>query len=1326
LAVAAAGLILIELTIDRRSNPDSWAAAQASYGLGMIVLTAVVIYALAWQQTRSLRRSEARYRSLFEQADGILVFDRAGQVHDANSAGSRLTGYTLDELQQLKVADLLAADQVGSRAAQLEIPASSGPIEWQVQRRDGALRAVEVKVRQFEANQFMALLHDITARRRLETALQESEAHLRALIGAMSDVIMVLDADGRFCRLEPTGSEALNQVHARLIGLTVEQVLSEEAAAQSRNAIQRALSTRVPVVLEYPQQINQRTMWFATTVSALSAGQVLWVTRDITEARYHEQELAAIASLSTTLRFVTTQSALLPGIVQQIPQWLAVEAVALGIVDPFAEAITLRAAYGAWEKWLGEALPLTRGLAAEVFRSGQVVAYDDLTTASIVERPELLSDIRAFMAVPLQAEQTPLGILAVGRTNTFHPEEVRLLAALGDIAAGALQRVTAQDRAVQRAERLGILNVSGRLLVESLNLPQVMEQLAAALLQLYPDMLALIVSRYDPAQQLMTCVYGWENGEALDVSQLPPLPLEPLGHGVQSECIHRREVIIVDDLPTRLKRAQASVTLGQEPLSAMYAPLLIKGEIIGVVQVQSSVYRRFSTEDAQALSLLASTAAVAIQNARLFEAEREQRALAEALHDTATALSSTLNLSEVLDRVLENVGKIVPYDNASILLISGADAQCVRLRGRLDPGAEDAIKAMRLPVDKTEDLRYVAESGQVLSIGNVHEYPAWSKMPSLDWIHSHLSAPMKNRGRTVGFLNLESAQIDFFTDRHAAHLRTFADQAAVALENARLFEAERKQLRLAQTLRDVGALLTASMSLDEVFDRLFDLLAHVIDFDSVSIQLLQDGRVVFAAGRGFRNIARVQEIIEVGLADALEERWGQPHQRVLVISDTLTDPRWRLVPGSESIRSWIGAALRVKGRLLGVLNVDSHTPNTYAAAAGETVATFANQAAIALENAQLHDAVRRHAETLEARVLERTAELERERKRTATILDAAGEGIMFSDTQGRIEYINPALERLTGYTAAEVLGRNSRIWQSGHTPVSLYEKLWRTITGGQIWQGELVNRRKDGSEYSAALTIAPVFDNEGRISGYVGVQRDISQQKELDRLKDEFVSNVSHELRTPIANVKLYINLLTRGKPEKYDDYLQTLRREAARLEKLIEDLLDLSRLDLSTTPLILESVDVNQLAAQLTADRTELAARKNLLIDYHSESDYHFAQADAALLGQVISNLLTNAINYTPAAGLITVTTAQRTHDNRHWITVTVQDTGPGIPAQDLPHLFDRFYRGVAGRKSGAPGTGLGLAISAQIVRKLGGRITVESQPGAGAAFTVWLNPVL
>jgi signal transduction histidine kinase len=229
--------------------------------------------------------------------------------------------------------------------------------------------------------------------------------------------------------------------------------------------------------------------------------------------------------------------------------------------------------------------------------------------------------------------------------------------------------------------------------------------------------------------------------------------------------------------------------------------------------------------------------------------------------------------------------------------------------------------------------------------------------------------------------------------------------------------------------------------------------------------------------------------------------------------------------------------------------------------------------------------------------------------------------------------------------------------------------------------------------------------------------------QELDKMKDQFVSNVSHELRTPHANIKLYLRLLEHGKPEKYVEYMQTLHREVARQEKMIDYLLDISRLERCVTPIEAIPTDLNQLLDQLLIDRTILAAQRGLTLDYQPAHDLPKALADPAGLTQVFSNLVTNAVNYTPSGGVVTVTTASRQHDGSDWVTFTVKDTGQGISTKELPHLFQRFYRGEVGRKATAPGTGLGLAICKDLINRLGGQITVDSEPGHGAAFTVWLK---
>ena len=228
--------------------------------------------------------------------------------------------------------------------------------------------------------------------------------------------------------------------------------------------------------------------------------------------------------------------------------------------------------------------------------------------------------------------------------------------------------------------------------------------------------------------------------------------------------------------------------------------------------------------------------------------------------------------------------------------------------------------------------------------------------------------------------------------------------------------------------------------------------------------------------------------------------------------------------------------------------------------------------------------------------------------------------------------------------------------------------------------------------------------------------------KALDRLKDEFISNINHELRTPFTNIKLYLGLLERGNPDKHVIYMETLDREVARLEKIIEDLLDFSRIDRDLTKVELAPINVNQIVDWLIVDRLALATEYGLTLTYAPAASPPLALANPVLLTQVISNFLANAFHYTPPGGTVTVTTAHIQDQARDWAMATVRDTGPGISTEDRLHLFERFYRGEAARKSRAPGTGLGLAICKEIVQRLGGRITVDSEPGHGAAFSVWL----
>jgi PAS domain S-box-containing protein len=223
---------------------------------------------------------------------------------------------------------------------------------------------------------------------------------------------------------------------------------------------------------------------------------------------------------------------------------------------------------------------------------------------------------------------------------------------------------------------------------------------------------------------------------------------------------------------------------------------------------------------------------------------------------------------------------------------------------------------------------------------------------------------------------------------------------------------------------------------------------------------------------------------------------------------------------------------------------------------------------------------------------------------------------------------------------------------------------------------------------------------------------------ELDQLKSKFVSDVSHELRTPIANLKLYIDLLAHGKPEKQAQYLQVLQQQVRRVTALVDDILDLSRLERRKEQgVIYRAVALNDVVDQVVLAHQPRAEADGLQLTFAPAAHLPPVRADANQLAQVVTNLIANALSYT-SAGYVRVSTSTENSE----VCLCVADSGSGIAPDDLPHVFERFYRGQHVLKNDVPGTGLGLAIVKEIVDLHEGRIEVDSQPGHGTTFRVWL----
>lgn len=449
------------------------------------------------------------------------------------------------------------------------------------------------------------------------------------------------------------------------------------------------------------------------------------------------------------------------------------------------------------------------------------------------------------------------------------------------------------------------------------------------------------------------------------------------------------------------------------------------------------------------------------------------------------------------------------------------------------------------------------------------------------------------------------------------------------------------------------------------------------------------------------------------------------HQSALCITDARHDPRLALLHdlmNDLGVISLLIIPLVVRDQVAGIIYLCSSELREFSAQEVGLAASVAAAVSQGLHNARLYQELETYNQILEQSIQEATVEVRRTKERVGAILDNSPDAILLLRSNGAIESGNPAFQELLGYHIDDLYGQlPTRLIEPGHVD-ALQDALQDVIDKQEKRRIETVVQRLDGTTFDADIALAPTQSGH-TLQGIVCSLRDITALKEVERMKDAFISNVSHELRTPITGIKLSHRLIGMD-PGKQPIYMERMGREIERLHDIIENLLRLSRLDQGRVVLDIKPLDLNTLAVQYVSDRTPLAKTRQLTLSLKEEPGLPLIQADEGLLGQVLSILLTNALSYTPIGGEVMVSTQTSEIEGKRWVGFSVSDTGPGIPAEDLPHLGERFYRGKTGRDSGAPGTGLGLAIAHEIVEQHHGRMETSNTglAGIGATFTVWL----
>ncbi len=888
----------------------------------------------------------------------------------------------------------------------------------------------------------------------------------------------------------------------------------------------------------------------------------------------------------------------------------------------------------------------------------------------------LLGTLPVIVA-PLILDDKTLGAINV-TASWLTTDDIPMVEALADHIAIALGHVRARTKMNEALEREKLRNQVIEAVASSLDLSDVLKRvldLAVEVVQADAGAIGLITPDGN------SVAYPYLIGVPGSLKREPT----PKGEGLAWRLIETRKPILLHEYSHHPSALPKWVDAGVH--SFMGLPLIAGDQAIGTMSLFiKEKDRAFADEQLERAQAVATMAAMAVNNARLLSDANQRAEEAQALIHTARSVSASLDQETVLNLIAEKAKDLLQADGSRIHL-HDPDADVLRCVIALDESS-DALRAVELKPGEGL-VGHVMESGEPLLTNHPHDDPRGFQVPGTpeEERETLIMAPLKVRQRTMGVMTVCRTGTERpFLESDLEILIAFAAQAAVALENAHLYgqimsQAHRLEIEVNERTRDLALSEARYRALVET------AVGGILQADL-------EARFVY---------------VNQAFADMLEYK----------VEELLGQPLTLCMPKDVSPQ----ILERYQARLRGEFPPREVYDTVFLSRNDVRIPAIVAVSLIMDEQDEPQGVSMLVFDISERKALE--AAVKAQRDRLTAILANVGDAVFVMEPDGSIEFVNAAWERLNGYDFSEAVGQTPKIIKSGHHTPEFYDSMWDTILSGQTWTGEVVNKRKDGSTYEAVVTVQSVLDSEGETINLVGVEHDISALKEVDRLKSQFVSDVSHELRTPLTNIRLYLDLLETTEDEaKRARYLETLTRESERLANLIDDLLSLSRLEAGATPFNPEMVDIGELLLALVEDRRSLAASRGLELYMESDTSLPKVHVDKRLMSQIFTNLLTNAMNYTPEGGRITVRSTVPKGKHGNWVTAVIEDSGMGILPDQQPLIFERFYRGYAGESSGESGTGLGLSICKEIADLHGGRITVEStgQEGEGSKFTVWL----
>jgi len=877
----------------------------------------------------------------------------------------------------------------------------------------------------------------------------------------------------------------------------------------------------------------------------------------------------------------------------------------------------------------------------------------------------------------------------------------------------ALERVW---RIHGRTLRMSALGEITELLVSGHSLDDVFRAFADAVARLV-DFDSIGVSLVDAERREFDVVDVLARALPLRAPRDVRLPLEGT---LLARVVAARSPVRVDDLTGPEVPARSRVTFAAHGYrAAILVPLVSRGGVFGAVTLVARRPGAFDDADVEVVSELARPLASAIEQRRLAEEGRRRTEELAALYDTSRLITARLDLASVLDTISRSVTRLIGSTGCGIGLIDAERAHLVNVAAH--GFKSDEWRALSLPVGEGIMGRSAA-TGQAIRVDDVRTDPRSARrdVDEREGIRSMLCVPLRVAETTIGVISAFSTRPGVFSAHHQRVLEAFAEQAGIAIHNARLFEESVRRAGETRALLEAGRAVTASLDPARTIRVVLEQAKAVLGVESCGLMTVDpaSGDLVSVASLDLPPAMVSQIRLRVGEGIAgLAVRDRRPVQSRDLEADARV--KYAQLPRASGFRSMLSVPLRVGDRAAGAISVFRKDAHEFSPAEQELLLALADQAAIALEHARLYT-------ELERMVAERTRELDAQKRFVEVVLETLPLGLFVLDTELRVVRANPEGARALGCEPdARCVFPAGLMPDQARAVEALLREAFETQRVGSREEEIAV----DGAPKTVRLTAAP-FKPEGEgVTHVVVLVEDVTLAKRLERqmllterltTAGRLASGVAHELNNPLATIAGCAESLRArldegafgGRPDVDDfrHYLGLIEEEAYRCKEITGSLLQFVREPGSRRG----PTDLNALVAktvELLSHQSRFAGA-----EFATELDPALppVAANDGQIRQVFLGLAANGLEAMEGRGRLTI----RSRARRGEIEVEFEDEGSGISDEILGRIFDPFFT----TKPPGQGTGLGLAIAQSIVNDHGGRIEVTSRPGKGSLFRLVL----